>query len=220
MRVISPDPPHSPWRRERYPDRSDTKPIHTPASNSTVTAELYATDWPRSGLPCRSPLLPVVTNAEPVVEVVSIVEARCPMERVGRAARPRGIEFLRSMVRNNSRRTGRGVLCQASRRLYAGTKEFILCARSAAIAHILSLTVLSNVVAYPCRHSRAEDRRHAHRPRFLWMPLTGDQSFSLQCFVHRPEPAGLAVMGRTPHRGLVDRLRTCLACDAEALLPP
>jgi hypothetical protein len=44
------------------------------------------------------------------------------------------------------------------------------------------LTELSNVVAYPCRHSRAEDRRHAHRSAFFGCPSTGDQSFSHQRF--------------------------------------
>ena len=44
------------------------------------------------------------------------------------------------------------------------------------------LTELSNVVAYPCRPSRTEDRRHGPHPGLLWIPPAGDQSFSHQRF--------------------------------------
>ncbi len=44
------------------------------------------------------------------------------------------------------------------------------------------LTLLRNVVAYACRHSREEDRRHAHRSAFFGCPSTGDQGFSHQRF--------------------------------------
>src|SRR5258708_39982374 len=41
------------------------------------------------------------------------------------------------------------------------------------------LTELSNVVAYPCRPSRTEDRRHGPHPGLLWIPPAGDQCFGL-----------------------------------------
>jgi hypothetical protein len=44
------------------------------------------------------------------------------------------------------------------------------------------LTLRRNVVAYGCRPSRAEDRRHAHRSAFFGCPSTGDQGFSHQRF--------------------------------------
>jgi hypothetical protein len=66
--------------------------------------------------------------------------------------------------------------------LPADTKELSCARRCACTAHILSLTFLSNVVAYACRHSRIEDRRHAHRSAFFGYPSTGDQSFALQGF--------------------------------------
>jgi hypothetical protein len=48
-----------------------------------------------------------------------------------------------------------------SRAPYAGTQE-LSCARCRAhTEHLWSLTELSNVVAYACRHSRAEDRQMA-----------------------------------------------------------
>ena len=55
--------------------------------------------------------------------------------------------------------SGRRSAC--SRALYAGTKEIILRARSCRHRAHLALTFLSNVVAYACRHSRAEDRQMA-----------------------------------------------------------
>src|SRR5260370_32590053 len=44
-------------------------------------------------------------------------------------------------------------------------ERIILRARSAAIAHVLSLTKLSNVVAYVCRAPPGQDRHHARSPR-------------------------------------------------------
>jgi hypothetical protein len=43
--------------------------------------------------------------------------------------------------------------------------RIILRARRAAIVHVLSLTFLSNVVAYVCRAPPGQDRRHARLPR-------------------------------------------------------
>jgi hypothetical protein len=68
-----------------------------------------------------------------------------------------------------------------SRALYAVYKNY-RARRPSHTLHIECLTLLSNVVAYGCRHSRTEGRRHAHRPAFFRRPSTGDQSFALQGF--------------------------------------
>jgi hypothetical protein len=76
-------------------------------------------------------------------------------------------------------RAGRRMQCMLPVSLgLCGTKELSCAARRAT----WPLTELSNVVAYACRHSRAEDRRHAHRSAFFGCPSTGDQSFSHQRF--------------------------------------
>jgi hypothetical protein len=54
------------------------------------------------------------------------------------------------------------------------------------------LTELSNVVAYPCRPSRTEDRRHGPHPGLLWIPPAGDQCFGHQDFPGKAAPSAMA----------------------------
>jgi hypothetical protein len=68
------------------------------------------------------------------------------------------------------------------------------------------LTELSNVVAYACRHSRAEDRRMA----FFGDPSTGDQSFGIQSFPSAESDRGDRGAGRSP--GAVDWRIACGNC--------
>jgi hypothetical protein len=49
---------------------------------------------------------------------------------------------------------------------------------------ILSLTGLSNVVAYVCRHSATEDRHHGQARASHWQARSGDQRFGSQRFRH------------------------------------
>jgi hypothetical protein len=88
------------------------------------------------------------------------------------------------MLRAVGGRRGNFAAVRARRRMLpvslglCGAKELSCAARRATWL----LTELSNVVAYACRHSQAEDRRHAHRSAFFGCPSTGDQSFSHQRF--------------------------------------
>ena len=68
------------------------------------------------------------------------------------------------------------------------------------------MTFLSNVVAYACRHSRAEDRRMA----FFGDPYTGDQSFGIQSFPSAESDRGDRGAGRSP--GAVDWRIACGNC--------
>jgi hypothetical protein len=117
--------------------------------------------------------------------------ARLPRNRVF------GLYGAQKLPMNRSKR-----FCRlASPGFYAGTKQSSCTRRNVGTAHFWSLTFLSNVVAYACRHSPAE---HRHMPS-LEIPRPATRVSPTSVF-RRPKTgcaqAAIATMRRTAGAGI------------------